>query len=63
MEKLNVLKTDGVVRFIGIQDKPSRIPDNEIHWIHRMIEEPSSVENEKEIPKKQNNFTSCVLCI
>ena len=52
-DKLNILQTDGVVKFIGIINKPSRIPDEEIHWIHMMVEESNTVKNEKEIPVGQ----------
>ena len=52
-DKLNILQTDGVVKFIGIRNKPSRIPDEEIHWIHMMVEESNTVKNEKEIPSGQ----------
>ena len=52
-DKLNILQTDGVVKFIGIHNKPSRIPDEEIHWIHMMIEKSPEVQIEKEIPMGQ----------
>ena len=52
-DKLHILKTDGVVKFIGIHNKPSRIPDEEIHWIHMMIEKSPEVQIEKEIPVGQ----------
>ena len=52
-DKLNIIKTDGVVKFIGIKKKPSRIPDEEIHWVHMMVEESNTVQNEKEIPLGQ----------
>ena len=49
-EKLNILQTNGVVKFIGIRNEPSRIPDEQILWIHMMVEESITVRNEKEIP-------------
>ena len=49
-DKQNILQTDGVVKFIGIKEKPSRIADEEIHWVHMMVEKSYSVKNEKEIP-------------
>ena len=52
-DKLNILQTDGVVKFIGIKKKPSRIPDEEIHWVHMMVEESDTVQSEKEIPVGQ----------
>ena len=52
-DKLNILQTDGVVKFIGIQNKPSKILDEEIHWVHMMVETSDTVQNEKEIPVGQ----------
>ena len=52
-DKLNILKTDGVVKFIGIRNKPSKIPDEQIHWMHIMTEKSDTVQNEKEIPVGQ----------
>ena len=52
-DKLNILQTDGVVKFIGIRNEPSRIPDEEIYWIQMMVEESNTVQNEKEIPVGQ----------
>lgn len=49
-DKLNVLKTNGIVRFIGIQNNPSKIPNEQIHWIHMMVEESADVRNETKIP-------------
>ena len=52
-DKLNILETDGVVKFIGICNNPSKILDKEIHWIHIMVEESDTVQNEKKIPVGQ----------
>ena len=52
-DKQNILQTHGVVKFIGIRNKPSKIPGEQIHWIHMMVEEPNTVQNEKEIPVGQ----------
>ena len=49
-DKLNILQTDGVVKFIGIRNKPSRIRDEEIRWVHMIVEASDTVQNEKEIP-------------
>jgi transcription antitermination factor NusG len=51
-DKLNVLKTDGVVKFISTLNKPSRIPAEQIHWVHMMVES-SGAQSEKEIPLGQ----------
>jgi transcription antitermination factor NusG len=53
IDNLNVLQTPGVVKFIGIRKEPSRIPDEQIHWIHMMVAESATVRNEKEIPVGQ----------
>ena len=50
IDNLNVLQTPGVVKFIGIRKEPSRIPDEQIHWIHLMAAESTTVRAEKEIP-------------
>ena len=52
-DKRNILITDGVVKFIGIRNNPSRIPDEQIHWIHMMVEESDTVQNENVIPVGQ----------
>ncbi len=36
-EKVSVLQIPGVVRFVGIGAKPSRIPDYQIEWIRTFI--------------------------
>ena len=48
IDNLNVLQTPGVVKFIGIRHEPSRIPDDQIHWLHMIASESTSVRNEKE---------------
>ena len=52
-DKLNILQTNGVVKFIGIRNKPSIIPDEEIHWVHMMVEKSDIVQSEAEIPVGQ----------
>jgi len=42
-----------VVKFIGIRNKPSRIPDEQIHWMHMLVAESDTVRAEKEIPVGQ----------
>jgi len=53
IDNLNVLQTPGVVKFIGIRKEPSRIPDEQIHWMHMMVAESATVQTEKEIPVGQ----------
>ena len=52
-DKFNILNTDGVVKFISLGKNPSRIPDEQIHWVHMMVEKSDTVQNEKEIPVGQ----------
>ena len=52
-DKFNILKTDGVVKFIGMGKNPSRIPDEQIHWVHMIVEKSDTVKNEKGIPVGQ----------
>ena len=53
IDNLNVLQTQGVVKFIGIRKEPSRIPNEQIHWMHMLAAEPTTVRAEKEIPLGQ----------
>ncbi len=51
--KLEVLETDGAVKFVGIRNRPSAIPDEEIGWIRTVLGHPavaSSVRREKRLP-------------
>ena len=50
IDNLNVLQTPGVVKFIGIRKEPSRIPDEQIHWMHMLVAESATVQDEKEFP-------------
>ena len=49
-DKLNVLQTNGVIKLIGIQNEPSRIPDEQIHWMNKLVQESVTIRHEKEIP-------------
>ena len=49
IDNLNVLQTLGVVKFIGIRNKPSRIPDEQIHWMRMLVAKSATVRAEKEI--------------
>lgn len=52
-DKLRVLQTDGVVKFVGIRNHPSSIPDDEIGWIRTVLAHPtvaSSIRREKNLP-------------
>jgi transcription antitermination factor NusG len=37
--KASILMTDGVVRFVGLNSKPSSIPDLQIDWLRRIVQE------------------------
>ena len=40
-ERLKVLRTEGLVRLVGNQDRPSPIHDDEIEWIRRVLGDPT----------------------
>ncbi len=44
--KETILQTDGVVKFVGIREHPSPIPENQIDWLRRIIGEPTKVKRE-----------------
>ena len=41
--KVDVLSTDGVVRFVGIRNQPSPIPEEQINWIRIIVDYPDAV--------------------
>jgi transcription elongation factor/antiterminator RfaH len=44
--KIDILQTSGVVRLVGIGDKPSPIPDQQINWIRILTEHPDTIQRE-----------------
>jgi len=46
-DKETILMTEGVVRFIGINHKPSWIPESQIEWLRRLVEKSINVQREK----------------
>ena len=46
-DKEMILITDGVVRFVGINHKPSSIPESQIEWLRRVIGESKEVQHEE----------------
>ena len=46
-EKLDVLQTEGVVKFVSFGGKIVDIPDKQMHWIHRLLAS-SNIEYEQE---------------
>jgi transcription elongation factor/antiterminator RfaH len=46
-DKEIILITKGVVRFVGINGKPSRIPESQIDWLRRIIGESIKVQREQ----------------
>jgi transcription antitermination factor NusG len=46
-DRYTILETDGVVRFVGIRDKPSLIPEEQIEWLRRIITKPEHVTREQ----------------
>ena len=49
--KLSILQTDGVVRFVQLGTHPSPIPDNQIEWIRIFTGHPVSVRHEAYLSK------------
>lgn len=45
-QKVPVLQTPGVVRFVGIRHAPSPIPDEQINWIRVLINAPDALRRE-----------------
>ncbi len=46
-DKASILMTDGVVRFVGIHYKPSSIPDLQINWLRRIVDESIEMRHEQ----------------
>ena len=42
-EKLNVLQTHGLVKFISFGNKPAQVSDSDMYWITRIEEEKVSI--------------------
>jgi transcription antitermination factor NusG len=45
-EKVSILQTPGVVRFVGIRHVPSSIPDEQINWIRILTNAPDALRRE-----------------
>jgi transcription antitermination factor NusG len=45
-DRTKILETSGVVRFVGINGKPSAIPESQIDWLRCVIGEPSTIRRE-----------------
>jgi transcription antitermination factor NusG len=41
-----ILRTDGVVKFVGIRELPSPIPENQIDWLRRIVGTPVNIKRE-----------------
>jgi transcription antitermination factor NusG len=41
-----VLETEGVIRLVGINGRPSPIRDEEIDWLRRIVHRPSQLQRE-----------------
>jgi transcription elongation factor/antiterminator RfaH len=47
--KIDILQTNGVVRLVGIGERPSPIPEQQINWIRLLIEHPAVIQKENYI--------------
>ena len=45
-DRETILRTNGVIRFVGIQNKPSRVPDLQIDWLRRVVGGSKAVQRE-----------------
>ncbi len=52
-DRVAILETDGVVRFVGIGHTPSAIPDVEIEGIRIAAGQPAKIRREEYLPKGQ----------
>jgi len=52
-ERLNVLQTDGVVKFISFGGKIVTIPEEQMYWMDRLID-TSNIEHEQVLPVGTN---------
>ena len=52
-EKLDVLQTDGVVKFVTFGSKPAAIPEVQMYWLDKLIA-TSNVKYEQEFPIATN---------
>ena len=46
-DKETILMTNGVVRFVGINYKPSSIPESQIEWLRQIVDKSRDVQREK----------------
>ncbi len=49
-DKFIVLETDGVVRYVGINWKPSIIRSEQMYWLQSMVDQSDTVQHEDTIP-------------
>ena len=48
-DKVSIMQADGVVRFVGIRQYPSPIPDDEINWVRILAKSPDAIRREEYI--------------
>ena len=46
-DRSRIVTTEGVVRFVGINGRPSVIPESEIDWVRRIIGQPMDARREQ----------------
>jgi transcription antitermination factor NusG len=46
---IDILQTDGVVRLVGIRERPSPIPEDQMNWIRLLTQHPEALQREKYI--------------
>jgi transcription antitermination factor NusG len=45
--RLSILQTDGIVRFVGVRNQPSPIPEHEVNWIRILANHPDALQREE----------------
>jgi transcription antitermination factor NusG len=46
-DKSSIVQTDGVVRFVGVRNLPSPIPEEQINWIRILADSPDAIHREE----------------
>jgi transcription elongation factor/antiterminator RfaH len=47
--RIDIVQTNGVVRLVGIGERPSPIPEEQINWIRLLTEHPAKIQKENYI--------------
>lgn len=45
--KVSILQTDGIVRFVGVRNTPSPVPEHQINWVRILAGSPDAIRREE----------------